>query len=90
MGWLWRASVPVLISWLLLMPPVRLDGTVDSKAPLSQWQVLMRFDKRANCEASRLQSQGPPDPFVKGDSPKAGEFGLKLRCVANDDPRLKH
>lgn len=97
-----HAASLALVSWYLIAPPSRTeDGTDwDPTAPLSEWQMIGKFDKIEDCRAYPAREPEIMHGFYV-EHPEIGESGERAdnafwknlfahaQCVATDDPRLK-
>lgn len=80
-----------LLGWYLMVPPPNVDRAkvFDSKAPLSQWEIVRAYDSAKACEFGKEQWEKRPVP--KRDEDKKERWAMFLsgfRCIATDDPRL--
>jgi hypothetical protein len=83
-------------AWLVLVPPITMNGAVDSGQPLSEWRPAWSFGTQIDCEGF-LQRQQFEVHAGSGPLTSASAQGvdqilafqiLKGQCVARDDPRL--
>ena len=82
------ACILAIAGWYLLYPPAIHNGDPDSYAALSQWNIDGSYSTQQDCheahhgDLSALQGldQSSPD-FLQTQTGK---------CIASDDPRLKH
>jgi len=91
-----------LVGWYLIAPPPRtVDGTdYDPKAPLSEWQMIGKFDTIEDCRTYPARLPAIMHGFYV-EHPEIGESGERrdnadmktlfahAQCVATDDPRLR-
>src|SRR6185503_18306082 len=77
---------PAILTWLLVLPPLREDGAVLSGRPVDQWSVNGKFNSEKDCERVReskvnqLYRGG-----VKGDLTSQTVLQLtSAKCVAQD------
>jgi hypothetical protein len=83
-------------AWLLLVPPITTNGTVDSMQPLSEWREAWNFGNQIDCNAFLQRQQfvvhaafGPLTGATAQSFEQIQAFQiLKGQCVARDDPRL--
>jgi hypothetical protein len=83
-------------AWLLLVPPVAPDGTVDTGQSLCKRQNAGNFGTQINCNAVLQRQQfvvnaafGPMTSASAQSIAQTQAFQiLKGQCVAGDDPRL--
>jgi hypothetical protein len=83
-------------AWLLLVPPITTNGTVDTGQPLSEWRPAWNFGTQTDCNAFLQRQQfvvhavfGPltSESAQNLDQIQALQI-LKGQCVVRDDPRL--
>jgi hypothetical protein len=96
-----HASALVLVGWYLMLPPVNPNNlSVDSDAPIAQWEIGNSFDSASQCDALRLQVRAASNSRARYDDAKSqqhpplsySEWQKRLKaavCIATDDPRLK-
>ena len=98
-----HAAALALVGWYLMVPPYNDNFVIDSRAPLSQWQVFMPYDDAATCEAvltDRVRVAttvlNHPERYTHDYRPgTADRFITQQRqfefaqCIASDDPRRK-
>ena len=88
-----HAPTIALVSWYLMMPPIKLNG-VDVSAPLSSWTVYQDYDSFRACFAgeTELRKRAEEDPSVQPQLQfplkQLQQFGA-ADCIDSDDSRLK-
>jgi hypothetical protein len=89
-----HAGLLGLMMWYLMLPPFNPDGSVNTKAPLTQWQSNGSWSSAAECADSQSAlrtawfdraSHGPNKKHNK----RVYSQHMKSRCVSSDDPGLK-
>jgi hypothetical protein len=96
-----HAAALALVAWYLIAPPPRTeDGTVyDPKAPLSEWQMIGKFDTIEDCRTYPGREPEIMHGFYVDhpELPPSAELNDKAawnhlmehaQCVKTDDPRL--
>jgi hypothetical protein len=89
-----------LVGWYLIAPPPRSsDDVYDPKAPLSEWQIVGRFDTIEDCHSypDRLPAimhgfyaeHHISESEERNDDAASKSLLAKSQCIATDDPRLK-
>ncbi|MGH7924909.1 MAG: hypothetical protein ACREQH_10010 [Candidatus Binatus sp.] len=75
-----HAAAFALVGWYLMLPPAlpHDPDKVDESAPLSQWDLMQKFDSESQCAAERTRMIG-----------LGNHLGRVAQCVASDDRRLK-
>jgi hypothetical protein len=73
-----------------MMPPANLDGSANTHAPLSQWQITSSYDTADACSTVLLAAQGYlPNPSTgQKTGPSRDSRVLNEVCISTDDPRL--
>lgn len=91
-----HAAALGLLSWFLIAPPF-VPGTVpawNSKAALSKWKIVHRFDKADDCTDALTKEHDRYEAMFEAGQLTMGSNEWKTRldletCIASDDPRLK-
>lgn len=98
-----------LTAWLLLLPPFSVTpagkNSVDTGAPLSQWEAFSTLPNATECRKHRdslreqldkaAASSEPVKSTKKKDNKKQAAFAVlreraaAARCISADDPRLR-
>jgi hypothetical protein len=91
-----RHAVPLaLVFWYFVVPPIyrlgpmknpKTEIVADTKAPLSKWIVIARFNNAPECHEYPTRFQKPPSE--PGASLAAGYWFAKAMCIAGDGPRM--
>jgi len=101
-----HAAALALAGWYFIMPPTRINRlpkgnsvvNMDIKAPLSQWQIVGRFDSTKDCneypDQLRKMQRETENPNISAVEKRNEEATMnillaKSRCNSTDDPRLK-
>ena len=92
-----HAAALALVGWYLIAPPPRtVDDVIDPKAPLSQWQIIGRFDTVKECYdyPAHLREIMRDFPNIseserRKDEAAQNSLMAQSQCIPTDDPRLK-
>jgi hypothetical protein len=96
-----HAAALALVGWFLMVPSdhPKLDDSVDwvSKAPLTEWRIVQRFDASSSCERRRLEIVSDAEHAIRTDAAAQraaavlSDYAITNNaiCVSRDDPRLK-
>lgn len=96
-----HAAALTLMGWCLMVPPdhPKLDDPIEwvSRAPLSDWKIVQRFNATSACEKRKREIISDALHAINADA-KARRTEAVLSdyaisnnatCVSSDDPRLK-
>jgi hypothetical protein len=80
--------------WYLMQPPLH-HGDADTRAKLSEWQVVAFFEHASECDAARQQGlKAYPSYLLVSESRQRDSVQMSQRlaastlCVGADDPRI--
>jgi hypothetical protein len=80
-----------LTGWYLMTPPLASDGSLDSRAPLSRWNIDSSYDTADDCQGI-VSAFARMYPNLKEDGApitKAKVWpAVNGKCISTDDPRL--
>lgn len=81
-----HAASVILVSWIMIMPPLTQDRQLVENAPLSQWQTMDSFDTATACRGALAKLTA----VVAGNVVHSviERRVLAGKCLAADDPRL--
>lgn len=99
-----HAAALALVGWYLMLPPLRVEGPAsdpntpveaDTKAPLSQWTIVLGFDTAKECydypdhfEKILHDAKGTSGEEQRGSDAMSRYWFSKSQCIATDDPRI--
>ena len=96
-----HAAALALVGWYLIAPPPRTEGGTDydPKAPLSEWQMIGKFDTIEDCRKYPAREPEIMRGFyARNKISESGERNDKAawnylmalaQCVSTNDPHLK-
>jgi hypothetical protein len=99
-----HAAALAMFAWYLMIPPIGIDDTVVTSAPLSSWRHGVRFDSEKACDDSLKDAIEDPMTVAEYQAATKATRKAKMhplsraqmikrtaesKCVAADDPRLK-
>jgi hypothetical protein len=87
------ACIIAIAGWYLLYPPVNHNGSPDSQASLSKWEIDSSYGMVVDCTSAHRSDLsamrgGNGNPGNSEDAENAFLQTRAGRCVRSDDPRL--
>lgn len=100
LSWLLMAGCMQSVSpgaWLLLVPPINMNGIVDTTQPLSEWRPARDFETQIDCnaflQAQQFMVHSAYGPLTSGTAQNPDEIQavqiLNGQCIVRNDPRLQ-
>jgi hypothetical protein len=83
------AAALALVGWYLMLPPVKPDGSVNAKAPLSKWRTSNTYDTIDECKEALSGLRGGWVGYANGHELNYPSQKDTAACIATDDPRLE-
>jgi hypothetical protein len=81
-----------IAGWYLLYPPVNHNGSPNSQASLSRWEIDSSYGTAADCTAAHHSDLSAMRSVKSSGSDEDAENALLQtragRCIRTDDPRL--
>ena len=97
-----HAAALALVGWYFILPPSRTSPkgivNMNTKAPLSRWQIVGRFDSTNDCneysDELRKAQRETENPNISPVEKRIEEGTMNIllansQCIATDDPRIK-
>ena len=85
-----HAAALALVGWYLMMPPLDQDTRDwNTAAPFSEWTTIKSFHSKKDCRVDTHEALEAYRIQHFRDATPTPEYEGILRCVANNDPRLK-
>ena len=75
-----------LVVWYLILPPIS-NGTPETAAPLSRWEIQFKFDTAVKCQSTR--DEVAKDTLADLQNPEARDLQGQLLMPAQKDLLLR-